>query len=87
MRVIDVSDASQPPYAHVEVSLGGSSREIRWGLDELTFRHFRRAFQSRPTDAMPGATLDRYILTTYDGSSGQPGSTGYCYLDDVPPIS
>jgi hypothetical protein len=62
LRVLEVREDSRSLYTHVEVSLQGEAREIRWGLDKPTFSGLRGAAQMRPPEAMPGMRLDYFIV-------------------------
>lgn len=68
LRLLAVEDGTPSPYAHIDVTLGGESLEIRWGLDALTYSHLKRAFQARPFDELPGTAYERYLLLSYSAT-------------------
>ncbi|NOZ20204.1 MAG: hypothetical protein GXP25_03855 [Planctomycetes bacterium] len=67
LRVLEVAKDDLGRYAKIEVTLGGRTRTIRWGLDSTTYRGMRKAFTTRLFDSMSGAKYEYYLLLGYGG--------------------
>ena len=80
LKILAVERGEPSPYAKVEVTIVGQTICIRWGVDDFTYPHLKRAFQTRCFDTMPGVKYEYFLRTSYRGdTSGPKGVLDCCY--------
>ena len=77
LRLLAVERGKPSPYAKVEVAIAGETICIRWGIDEFTYPHLKRAFQTRCFDTMPGVQYEYFLRLSYGGD----GSNVWGFLE------
>jgi hypothetical protein len=65
LRLLAVEMGTPSPFAKVRATIGEHSILIRWGVDEFTYPHLKRAFQTRGFNSMLGLGYEYFIAHKY----------------------